>query len=145
MNDKMVNGKPVYVAIAEKKEDRKARMQFLFNNRRPRTNSPTVSAAISPFVGQNIFYGHAPPAIHPYALQLIPGVRPFGTLSSNVLSNITCPVGSYSGLNYVQPGQSRVPMHVGVDLAETPPTLKSDVCVWIANVVDVRVGDRRAN
>ncbi|KAL7082637.1 hypothetical protein ACP275_14G112800 [Erythranthe tilingii] len=117
MNGKMVHGKPIYVAIAEKKDDRKTRLQSLFNS--PRAISPAVSPPMSPLVRQNIFNGYAPPAIHPlamarfgYSQQLIPGLRPFATTFpfANGLSNITRPVAGYSGFNYMQPNQFRAPM-----------------------------------
>ncbi|KAL9141489.1 hypothetical protein ABFS82_14G107700 [Erythranthe guttata] len=118
MNGKMVHGKPIYVAIAEKKDDRKTRLQSLFNS--PRAISPTFSPPpMTPFVRQNIVNGYAPPAIHPlamarfgYSQQLIPCLRPFATTYpfANGLSNITRPAGGYSGFNYMQPKQFRAPM-----------------------------------
>ncbi|KAI3448122.1 hypothetical protein Pfo_004787 [Paulownia fortunei] len=100
MNGKMIVGKPLYVALAQRKEDRRARLQVLlkaqFAQMRPITMGPTVTPRIpmytpgGPGLGQQIFYGQPPPAIIPpqpgfgYQQQLVPGMRPAGPLMPNM-------------------------------------------------------------
>ncbi|KAG9137050.1 hypothetical protein Leryth_018999 [Lithospermum erythrorhizon] len=88
MNGKMVIGKPLYVAFAQRKEDRRARLQAQFSQLRPIAVAPSVAprmpmyAPTGPGMGQQIFYGQHPPAIIPpqpgfgYPQQLVPGARP---------------------------------------------------------------------
>ncbi|MBA0727334.1 hypothetical protein Golax_000332, partial [Gossypium laxum] len=71
MNGKMVVSKPLYVAPAQRKEDRRARLQAQFSQMRPVTMSPSVAPRMpmyppgGPGLGQQIFYGQAPPAMFP--------------------------------------------------------------------------------
>ncbi|CAL0312136.1 unnamed protein product [Lupinus luteus] len=90
MNGKMVVSKPLYVTLAQRKEDRRARLQAQFAQMRPVTMSPSVAPRVpmyppgGPGIGQQIFYGQGPPAmIHSqpgfgYQQQLVPGMRPAG-------------------------------------------------------------------
>ncbi|CAL5333738.1 unnamed protein product [Camellia sinensis] len=71
MNGKMVVSKPLYVAHAQRKEDRRARLQAQFSQMRPVAMAPSVTPRMpmyppgGPGIGQQIFYGQAPPAIMP--------------------------------------------------------------------------------
>ncbi|KAF2295297.1 hypothetical protein GH714_032489 [Hevea brasiliensis] len=88
MNGKMVVGKPLYVALAQRKEERKARLQAQFSQMRPPAMVPAVGPRMpiypsgTPGIGQQLFYGQGPPAIVPpqhglgYQQQLVPGMRP---------------------------------------------------------------------
>ncbi|KAK4284569.1 hypothetical protein QN277_001383 [Acacia crassicarpa] len=90
MNGKMVISKPLYVALAQRKEDRRARLQAQFAQMRPVAMAPSVAPRVpmyppgGPGIGQQIFYGQGPPAIIPsqpgfgYQQQLVPGMRPGG-------------------------------------------------------------------
>ncbi|KAG6416115.1 hypothetical protein SASPL_123539 [Salvia splendens] len=105
MNGKMIASKPLYVALAQRKEDRRALLQAQFSQMRPITMAPTVAPRMpmytpgGPGLGQQIFYGQAPPAmISPqpgfgYQQQLVPGMRPGGPLMPNMF------------VPMVQPGQ----------------------------------------
>ncbi|KHG04776.1 Polyadenylate-binding 2 -like protein [Gossypium arboreum] len=89
MNGKMVVSKPLYVALAQRKEERRARLQAQFSQMRPLAIS-SVSPRIpmypsgAPGLGQQFLYGQGPPAIIPpqagfgYQQQLVPGMRPGG-------------------------------------------------------------------
>ncbi|XP_011000826.1 PREDICTED: polyadenylate-binding protein 8-like [Populus euphratica] len=90
MNGKMVASKPLYVALAQRKEDRRARLQAQFSQMRPVAMAPSVGRMpmyppTGPGLGQQIFYGQGPPAIMPpqpgfgYQQQLVPGMRPGGS------------------------------------------------------------------
>ncbi|KAL2460268.1 Polyadenylate-binding protein 2 [Abeliophyllum distichum] len=96
MNGKIIVSKPLYVALAQRKEDRRARLQAQFSQVRPITVAPAVTprmpmyAPSGPGLGQQIFYGQHPPAMIPpqpgfgYQQQLVPGMRPAGPLMPNV-------------------------------------------------------------
>ncbi|GAB4838712.1 poly(A) binding protein Pab2 [Ancistrocladus abbreviatus] len=95
MNGKMVVSKPLYVALAQRKEDRRARLQAQFSQIRPVAMPPSVAPRMplyppgGPGLGQQIYYGQAPPAIIPpqpafgYQHQLVPGLRPTGAPMPN--------------------------------------------------------------
>ncbi|WP_435051558.1 hypothetical protein, partial [Acinetobacter baumannii] len=97
MNGKMVCGKPLYVAPAQRKEDRRAKLQAQFSQVRPVAMVPTAGTRFpmyppgAPGVGQHIFYGQAPPGLIPpqpgfgFQQQLIPGMRPTGAPMPNFL------------------------------------------------------------
>eukprot|EP00262_Sarcandra_glabra_P012238 TRINITY_DN3114_c0_g2_i1.p1 TRINITY_DN3114_c0_g2~~TRINITY_DN3114_c0_g2_i1.p1 ORF type:complete len:659 (+),score=142.30 TRINITY_DN3114_c0_g2_i1:326-2302(+) len=105
MNGKLVVSKPLYVALAQRKEDRRARLQAQFSNMRPVVMAPSVAPRMpmypsgGPGLGQQIFYGQGPPAIIPpqpgfgYQPQLVPGMRPGGAPMPNFF------------MPFVQPGQ----------------------------------------
>ncbi|KAB2023476.1 hypothetical protein ES319_D06G021400v1 [Gossypium barbadense] len=88
MNHKLVVSKPLYVALAQKQEERRASLQAQFSQMRPLA-IPSVAPRMpmypsgAPGLGQQFLYGQAPPAIIPqagfgYQQQLVPGVRPGG-------------------------------------------------------------------
>ncbi|OVA11248.1 RNA recognition motif domain [Macleaya cordata] len=95
MNGKMIASKPLYVALAQRKEDRRARLQAQFSQMRPVAIAPSVGPRMpmyppgGPGLGQQIFYGQGPPAIIPpqpgfgYQQQLVPGMRPGGGAMPN--------------------------------------------------------------
>ncbi|XP_010555994.1 PREDICTED: polyadenylate-binding protein 8 isoform X1 [Tarenaya hassleriana] len=95
MNGKMVVSKPLYVALAQRKEDRKARLQAQFAQLRPVNMPPVVSPRMpmyppgGPGIGQQLFYGQGPPAMIPpqpgfgFQQQLVPGMRPGGAPMPN--------------------------------------------------------------
>ncbi|KAL8160639.1 hypothetical protein V2J09_002176 [Rumex salicifolius] len=86
MKGKMIVSKPLYVALAERKEDRRARLQARF------AQPQMVSMVMPPAVAQQMpiyppnlgFYGQGSPSIIPpqpafgYQHQLVPGLRPGG-------------------------------------------------------------------
>ncbi|KAI9165758.1 hypothetical protein LWI28_019902 [Acer negundo] len=88
MNGKMVVSKPLYVALAQRKEERRARLQAQFSQMRPAAMGPAVAPRMplyppgAPGIGQQLFYGQGPPTIIPqqpgfgYQQQLVPGMRP---------------------------------------------------------------------
>ncbi|XP_022763416.1 polyadenylate-binding protein 2-like isoform X2 [Durio zibethinus] len=93
MNGKVVVSKPLYVALAQRKEDRRARLQAQFSQMRPVAMAPAPRMPMyppgGPGLGQQIFYGQTPPAIFPpqagfgYQQQLVPGMRPGGAPMPN--------------------------------------------------------------
>ncbi|XP_040997988.1 polyadenylate-binding protein 2-like [Juglans microcarpa x Juglans regia] len=95
MNGKMVVSKPLYVALAQRKEDRRARLQAQFSQMRPVAMAPSVAPRMpiyppgAPGLGQQFLYGQAPSAMIPpqagfgYQQQLVPGIRPGGTPMPN--------------------------------------------------------------
>ncbi|KAL1222480.1 Polyadenylate-binding protein 2 [Cardamine amara subsp. amara] len=98
MSGKMIENKPLYVAVAQRKEDRRARLQAQFSQMRPIVAmSPSVGPRMpiyppgGPGIGQQMFYGQPPPAMIPsqagygYQQQLVPGMRPGGAPMHNFL------------------------------------------------------------
>lgn len=95
MNGKMVVNKPLYVALAQRKDERKARMQAQFSQVRPVAVAPALAPRVAmyppgaPGIGQQMFYGQAQPAMIPhqagfgYQHQLVPGMRPGGAPMPN--------------------------------------------------------------
>ncbi|XP_058222085.1 polyadenylate-binding protein 8-like [Rhododendron vialii] len=95
MNGKIVVSKPLYVALAQRKEERRAKLQAQFSQMRPVAMAPTLAPRMpmyppgAPGLGQQLFYGQAPPAIIPppagfgYQQQLVPGMRPGGAPMPN--------------------------------------------------------------
>ncbi|KAK9073373.1 hypothetical protein SSX86_007697 [Deinandra increscens subsp. villosa] len=91
MNGKMIVSKPLYVALAQRKEERRAMLQAQFSQMRPVAMAPSMMAPRMPMyppgapgMGQQLFYGQPPPALIPpqagfgYQQQLVPGMRPGG-------------------------------------------------------------------
>ncbi|XP_010447143.1 PREDICTED: polyadenylate-binding protein 2 [Camelina sativa] len=90
LSGKMIESKPLYVAIAQRKEDRRVRLQAQFSQVRPVAMPPSVGPRMpmyppgGPGIGQQMFYGQAPPNMIPpqpgfgYQQQLVPGMRPGG-------------------------------------------------------------------
>ncbi|CAA3017096.1 polyadenylate-binding 2-like [Olea europaea subsp. europaea] len=94
MNGKMVVSKPLYVAVAQRKEERRARLQAQFSQMRPVAMPPSIAPRMpmyppgAPGIGQQLFYGQPPPAMIPqagfgYQQQLVPGMRPGGSPMPN--------------------------------------------------------------
>ncbi|GAB2291682.1 poly(A) binding protein Pab2 [Dionaea muscipula] len=90
MNGKMIVSKPLYVALAQRKEDRRARLQAQFSQMHPTAMPPSVGPQLpiystgSPGLGQQMYYGQGPSLVVPpqpafgYQQQLVPGLRPAG-------------------------------------------------------------------
>ncbi|CAL0313570.1 unnamed protein product [Lupinus luteus] len=90
LNTKIVVSKPLYVTLAQRKEDRRARLQAQFAQLRPVAIAPSAGPRVplyppgGPGIGQQIFYGQGPPGLIPsqpgfgYQQQLVPGLRPGG-------------------------------------------------------------------
>lgn len=126
MNGKMIVSKPLYVAHAQRKEDRRARLQAQFSQLRPVAIAPSVAPRMpmyppgGPGLGQQIFYGQAPPAMLPpqpgfgYQQQLVPGMRPGGAPMPNffvpMVQQGQRPGGRRPGGVPVQQGQHPLPM-----------------------------------
>ncbi|KAK6939632.1 Polyadenylate-binding protein/Hyperplastic disc protein [Dillenia turbinata] len=123
MNGKMVVSKPLYVALAERKEDRRARLQAQFT--RHVAMAPAVTPRMplyppgAPGLGQQLFYGQAAPAIIPpqagfgYQQQLVPGMRPAGAPMPNYFVPLVQQgqrPGGRRGAGPVQHTQQLVPM-----------------------------------
>ncbi|KAL5705648.1 Polyadenylate-binding protein 8 [Ranunculus cassubicifolius] len=129
MNGKMIVSKPLYVAPAQRKEDRKARLQAQFSQMRPIAMAPSVGPRMAmyppggPGLAQQIFYGQGPPAIIPpqpgfgYQQQLVPGMRPGGAGMPNFFMPMVPgqqqgqrPGGRRGGAGPVQQNQQQVPL-----------------------------------
>ncbi|XP_037495544.1 polyadenylate-binding protein 4 [Jatropha curcas] len=117
MNGKMIVSKPLYVALAQRKEERRARLQAQFSQMRP-AMAPAVGPRMpmyphgTPGIGQQLFYGQGPPAIVPpqpgfgYQQQLVPGMRPnFFVPMVQPGQQAQRPSGRRSGAGPVQPQQ----------------------------------------
>ncbi|KAJ6813542.1 polyadenylate-binding protein 8-like [Iris pallida] len=71
MNGKIIGSKPLYVAVAQRKKDRRARLQAQFSQMHPVAMPPNVAPRMqmypsgAPGLGQHLFYGQAPPALIP--------------------------------------------------------------------------------
>lgn len=91
MNGKMVGSKPLYVAMAQRKEERQARMQAQFAQvRNPLVDAPCVAANLppmyhpgAPVMGRQVFYGQPHPGLIPpqpngfgYQQPMVPGMGP---------------------------------------------------------------------
>ncbi|KAL2457768.1 Polyadenylate-binding protein 8 [Forsythia ovata] len=119
MNKKMIGSKPLYVAIAERKEVRTARLQAQFSHMRPTTSvAPHFPFYIpgSRGPGQQIFYGHSAPAM--ISPMFVPGMRPAGPFLPNVVLPMVQPgpPGSYprgrrASVDSVQQSQQVMMMH----------------------------------
>ncbi|KAM7514357.1 hypothetical protein LguiA_003940 [Lonicera macranthoides] len=126
MNGKMVVSKPLYVAIAQRKEERRARLQAQFSQMRPVAMAPSLAPRVpmyppgAPGIGQQLFYGQAPPAMIPpqagfgYQQQLVPGMRPGGAPMPNFFVPLVQqgqrPGGRRGAAGPVQPTQQPVPL-----------------------------------
>ncbi|KAK2657217.1 hypothetical protein Ddye_010269 [Dipteronia dyeriana] len=87
MNGKMIVSKPLYIALAQRKEERRARLQAQFSQMRPVAMAPSVAPLMpmyppgAPGLGQQFMYGQGPPAIIPpqagfgYQQQMLPRGR----------------------------------------------------------------------
>ncbi|KAJ6794413.1 polyadenylate-binding protein 2-like [Iris pallida] len=83
----MIGSKPLYVAVAQRKEDRRARLQAQFSQMCPVAIPAHVAPRLptyqpgAPRFGQQLFYGQAPPTLIPpqqfgYQQQLVHGIQP---------------------------------------------------------------------
>lgn len=96
MNGKMLSNKPLYVALAQRKEDRRARLQAQFAQLRPVAMMPNVAPRMPMYNpgAPPVFYAPPPPpmiANQPgfgYQQQLVPGMRP----PANLLPNMFMPM-----------------------------------------------------
>nr|CAD1824935.1 unnamed protein product [Ananas comosus var. bracteatus] len=128
MNGKMICGKPLYVALAQRKEDRKARLQAQFLQMRPVAMAPAVAPRVpmyppgAPGLGQQLFYGQAPPTLIPpqpgfgFQQQLVRGMRPGGGPMPNFFvpmvqqgQQVQRPGGRRAGAGPVQQTQQPMP------------------------------------
>ncbi|XAR64022.1 hypothetical protein NMG60_11024217 [Bertholletia excelsa] len=124
MNGKMVVSKPLYVALAQRKEERRARLQAQFSQMRPVAMASSIAPRMpmyppgAPGLGQQLFYGQGPPAIIPqagfgYQQQLVPGIRPGGAPMPNFFVPLVQQgqrPGGRRGAAPVQQGQQPVPL-----------------------------------
>ncbi|KAG6422084.1 hypothetical protein SASPL_118647 [Salvia splendens] len=89
MNGKILISKPLYVALAQRKEERRANLQAQYFQMRPVAMPPSMAPRMpmyapgAPGMGQQVFYGQGPAIIPPqagfgYQQQLVPGIRPGG-------------------------------------------------------------------
>ncbi|KAK4799169.1 hypothetical protein SAY86_024534 [Trapa natans] len=96
MLGKMVVSKPIYVAHAQRKEDRKARLQAQFSQMRPVAMPPSIGPRFpiyppgAPGLGHQLIYGQGPALLPPqpgfgYQQQLVPGMRPSATPMTNFM------------------------------------------------------------
>ncbi|KAK1258990.1 Polyadenylate-binding protein 5 [Acorus gramineus] len=91
MNGKMIGRKPLYVAVAQRKEERKARLQAQFSQfRAPGVMTPAIPSGVpgyhpgTPRLGPpQLYYGQGTPGLMPpqpagygFQQQLMPGIRP---------------------------------------------------------------------
>ncbi|KAB1214740.1 Polyadenylate-binding protein 4 [Morella rubra] len=123
MNGKMLVSKPLYVALAQRKEDRRAKLQAQFQQIRPAAMAIPVAPRMplyapgAPGLGQQLFYGQGPPAIIPpqpgfgYQQQLVPGMRPnFFVPMVQPGQQSQRPGGRRSGAGTGQPNQQALPL-----------------------------------
>lgn len=128
MNGKLIGSKPLYVALAQKKEERRAQLQAQFNSMRPVSVATSVAPRMpvyspgAPGMPQQVFYGQGPPALIPpqngfgFQQPLVPGIRPGGAPMSNFFMPLAQQGqqaqragGRYAGMGPAQPRQP-VPM-----------------------------------
>ncbi|PKA54104.1 Polyadenylate-binding protein 2 [Apostasia shenzhenica] len=128
MNGKVIGNKPLYVALAQKKEERRAQLQAQFAQMRPVAMPSSAAPRVplypssTPTMGQQFFYGQPPPALIPaqngfgFQQQLLPGVRPGAAPMPNFFMPLVQqgqqtqrPGGRRSGAAPIQP-QHPVPM-----------------------------------
>ncbi|OMP01738.1 hypothetical protein CCACVL1_03012 [Corchorus capsularis] len=90
MNGKMIGKKPLYVAVAQRKEDRKARLQAYFSQLRSHGAMTPLASGIPGYphatahrLGQPVYYGQGGPGLlqpqpagYGFQQQLLPGIRP---------------------------------------------------------------------
>ncbi|XP_074580752.1 polyadenylate-binding protein 2-like [Curcuma longa] len=116
MNGKMVSSKPLYVAVAQRKEDRRAMLQAQFSQIRPAVMQTSIAPHVplyppgTPRLRQLPFYGLPPPALVPqpgfaFQQQLVPGMRPGGV----PFPNFYMPMVQYGQQVQGRPGGRRGP------------------------------------
>lgn len=128
MNGKLIGGKPLYVAIAQRKEERRAQLQAQYAPMRPAPVATSVAprmqiySPVAPGMPQQVFYGQGPPALIPpqtgfgFQPQLVPAIRPVGAAMPNFFvplgqQQVQRPGGWHAGLGPVQPPQPRPIIH----------------------------------
>ncbi|XP_058111019.1 polyadenylate-binding protein 3 [Magnolia sinica] len=125
MNGKMIGRKPLYVAVAQRKEERKARLQAHFAQlRAPGAMSPAMPSSLPGFhpgaprlAPQQLYFGQGNPGLIPpqhagygFQQQMLPGMRP------GVAPNFLMP---YPVQRQGQPGQ-----RMGVRRGGTPQQIQ---------------------
>ncbi|KAK4768727.1 hypothetical protein SAY87_003868 [Trapa incisa] len=125
MANKMVVNKPLYVALAQRKEDRRARLQAQFSQMRPIGLAPSVGPRMpmyppgAPGLGQQFLYGQGPTAFPQagfgYQQQLVPGMRPGGPMHNFFVPLVQPGLqgqrsGGQRGAGPVQQNQQPIPM-----------------------------------
>ncbi|KAK9690909.1 hypothetical protein RND81_09G162700 [Saponaria officinalis] len=126
MNGKMIISKPLYVALAQRKEDRRARLQAQFSQMRPIAIPPSVGPRMiyppGGALGQQMYYGQAPPAMMQpqpgfgYQHQLMPGIRGGAPVPNFFMPMVqqgqqaSRPGGRRTGGTPVQQNQQSIPM-----------------------------------
>ncbi|XP_043694320.1 polyadenylate-binding protein 3-like isoform X2 [Telopea speciosissima] len=122
MNGKMIGRKPLYVAVAQRKEERKARLQAQFSQMRAPGGMAPVASGIPGFhpgprlAPQQLYFGQGTglippqPAGYGFQQQLLPGIRP------GVAPNFLLP---YHLQRQGQPGQ-----RMGVRRGGTPQQMQ---------------------
>ncbi|XP_074304645.1 polyadenylate-binding protein 8-like [Silene latifolia] len=76
MNGKMIVRNPLYVALAQCKEDRRSRLQAQFSQMRPVGPRMPMYHPGAASLGQKIYYGQAPPVM------MQPGIHPISSTMS---------------------------------------------------------------
>uniref|UniRef100_A0A0D6QUW5 Polyadenylate-binding protein n=1 Tax=Araucaria cunninghamii TaxID=56994 RepID=A0A0D6QUW5_ARACU len=130
MNGKIVVSKPLYVALAQRKEERRARLQAQFSQMR---NPVGMAQALptrlpiyppgGPGISQPMFYGQGPPTIMPpqaagfgYQQQLVHGMRPGSAPIPNFYLPLVQaqqgqrPAGRRAGAAPIQQQQQQLPL-----------------------------------
>ncbi|RWW34243.1 hypothetical protein BHE74_00037269 [Ensete ventricosum] len=153
MNGKMINGKPLYVALAQSKEDRRARLQAHFSQIRPVAMTPAIGPRVpmyppaTPGMGQQFFYGQPPHALIPpqnlhsqpgfgFQQQHVPGMRPVGA----PMPNFYLPLVQQG--QQTRPGGRRASAGPMQQTHQPMPLIQQQVCdffffVHFVNIVDI--------
>ncbi|KAJ7973989.1 Polyadenylate-binding protein [Quillaja saponaria] len=125
MNGKMIGRKPLYVGVAQRKEERKARLQAQFSQIQAPGGMAPLQAGLPPFhpgaprlAPQQLYFGQGTPGLIPpqpagfgFQQQLLPGMRP------GVAPNFIMP---YQLQRQGQPGQ-RIGVRRGGSLQQVQP------------------------
>ncbi|KAK6115937.1 hypothetical protein DH2020_008206 [Rehmannia glutinosa] len=107
MNGKMVISKPLYVALAQRKEERRARLQAQFSQMRPVAMPASIAPRMpmyppgAPGMGQQLFYGQAPAMIPPQIMDNENNARGTEALVE-ICSSIFCFSQMGAGFGYQQ-------------------------------------------
>lgn len=105
MNGKLVVSKPLYVALAQRKEERRANLQTQFSEMRPLAMAPSPAPRApfyppgAPGITRPLFYGQPPPALIG-SQQIVRGMRPGGAS----MPNFWVPMGQQLGQQALRPG-----------------------------------------
>ncbi|URE38767.1 Polyadenylate-binding protein [Musa troglodytarum] len=133
MKGKMVRGKPLYVAPAQRKEDRRASLQARFSQVRPVAMGPGPSVGPrvpmyppgAPGLGQQIFYGQPPPTLFPP--QISATAHPWSTACRSTYAKFSAAL--------VQKGQR---VHQPLTLQQMVPKFRAHSYPPGGNVPDVQ-------